>query len=332
MKILYAIQGTGNGHLSRAMDVAPALEKHGEVDYLISGAQADLTFPYEVKFKSKGLSFYFGKRGGIDYTRTLLKNSASRVYRELTSFPIDDYHVIINDFEPISAWAAKLKGKKCIALSHQSALLSNYFPKPEKTDLVGETILKHYAPAQKHYGFHFERDGEEIFTPIIRRAIRQSHVRNEGHYSVYLPAYADHKILSILKLIPEVNWQVFSKHAKTSDNYGHVTIQPINNDLFIKSITSCEGVLCGAGFETPSEAMYLGKKLMVIPMKNQYEQRCNAMALSKMGIPVFNHLSGKCVSQIREVIDSEMPDPKHYPDQTQRIIDTVLRREVEYAA
>ena len=32
MKILFAIQGTGNGHLSRARDVYPELLKYGQVD------------------------------------------------------------------------------------------------------------------------------------------------------------------------------------------------------------------------------------------------------------------------------------------------------------
>jgi len=43
------------------------------------------------------------------------------------------------------------------------------------------------------------------------------------------------------------------------------------------------GVFCGAGFETPAEAMFLKKKLMVIPMKGQYEQQCNAAALEEIG-------------------------------------------------
>ncbi|MEM6524149.1 MAG: glycosyltransferase family protein [Bacteroidota bacterium] len=329
MKILYAIQGTGNGHLSRAMDVAPALEKHGNVDYFISGAQADIDFPYEVKYKSKGLSFYFGTHGGIDYSRTLFKNSATRLYKELKSFPIDDYDLIINDFEPISAWAAKFKGKKCIALSHQSALLGDYFPKPEKTDLIGETILKNYAPAERHYGFHFESKGDFIFTPIVRKRIRQAKVRNDGHYSVYLPAYSDEKILNVLKLIPEVSWQVFSKHTKTGRIQSNVTISPIDNERFVESITSCEGVLCGAGFETPSEALFLGKKVMVIPMKNQYEQHCNAMALANIGVPVFAELSKKYVPEIREVLDGQMPKPVEYPDETEEVVDLVIRREVE---
>lgn len=65
MKILYAIQGTGNGHLSRAMDIIPILQRKGELDILVSGIQGDLELPYPVKYKFLGLSFIFGKKGGI---------------------------------------------------------------------------------------------------------------------------------------------------------------------------------------------------------------------------------------------------------------------------
>jgi len=36
MKVLYAIQGTGNGHLSRAEDIVPYLQKRCDVDILVS--------------------------------------------------------------------------------------------------------------------------------------------------------------------------------------------------------------------------------------------------------------------------------------------------------
>jgi len=79
VKILYAIQGTGNGHLSRAEDVIPALREYGELDLFVSGAQADIKLSYPIKYTSKGLSFYFGKRGGIDFLKTFKKNSSKEV-------------------------------------------------------------------------------------------------------------------------------------------------------------------------------------------------------------------------------------------------------------
>jgi len=57
MKILYAIQATGNGHISRAKEIIPALMKRAQVDILISGTQAEVILPYKIAYKYKGLRF-----------------------------------------------------------------------------------------------------------------------------------------------------------------------------------------------------------------------------------------------------------------------------------
>ncbi|MEL7002513.1 MAG: glycosyltransferase family protein [Bacteroidota bacterium] len=326
MNILYAIQGTGNGHLSRASDVGPALEKHGKVDYFISGAQADIGLSVPIQYKSPGLSFYFGKRGGVDFLQTYRKNSSKRIYKEIKDFPVDKYDLVINDFEPITAWASKLKGKKCIALSHQSALLSDICPKPKSSDLIGQTILKKYAPASEHYGFHFSAFDQNIYTPVVRKAIRELEVSDLDHYTVYLPAYSDEKLISKLSQVKDVKWQVFSKHAKECYEFKNVRIHPIDNEKFMESFSSCHGVLCGAGFEMPSEALFLGKKLMVIPMKNQYEQQCNAAALRELGVSMMKKLGDNSVKKIKKWILEGEAIKVDYPDETQEIVDLIVKR------
>ena len=113
MKILYAIQGTGNGHLARAAEIVPLLGELGETDVLISGSQGDIQLPFEVKFRYYGLSFIFGKNGGIDKTQTLKKLKLVKFYNDITRCPVENYDVVISDFEPVSAWACRLKGKRC---------------------------------------------------------------------------------------------------------------------------------------------------------------------------------------------------------------------------
>src|SRR5690606_34948886 len=105
MKILYAVQGTGNGHLSRALDIVPCLQKHGEVDVLVSGIQGDLSLPFDIGYKLRGLSFIFGKRGGVNLWKTFQKTNVRKLVKEINSLPVDKYDLIINDFEPVSAWA-----------------------------------------------------------------------------------------------------------------------------------------------------------------------------------------------------------------------------------
>ena len=273
MKILYAIQGTGNGHLSRALEIVPLLKKYGEVDVLVSGIQGDLQLPFPIKYTFKGLSFIFGKKGGVDLYNTFLKLKSKRVYNEIKQLPIDEYDIVINDFEPISAWACYAANKQCISLSHQSAVQSAHSPKPISYDIIGQALLRYYAPSTKQYGFHFERYDKNIFTPVIRQQIRKATVENLGHYTVYLPAYDDDRILKHLLGFEHIQWRVFSKHNKKGLIKKNVVILPIQNELFVESIASSEGVICGAGFETPAEALFMKKKLLVIPMNGQSEQQ-----------------------------------------------------------
>lgn len=325
MKVLYAIQGTGNGHLSRARDIIPILQsKNIELDILLSGTQADIDLPYPITYQLKGLSFIFGKKGGVDVWKTYIRANSRRIKKEVNSLPIADYDLIINDFEPISAWACKLKNKPCYSLSHQSAVLMKGSPKPKKVDPMGRLILKKYAPTTRQFGFHFQKYNEAIFTPVIRQDIRKAKTEEKEHYTVYLPSYSDKKIVSILSKVKDVKWQVFSKHNKKVVENDFITIKPITNEAFVQSMATSKGILCGAGFETPAEALFLNKKLMVIPMKGQYEQQCNAAALKDLGVAVIPSLKLKHVPKIREWVNANKHVVVHYPDETEKIIDTLL--------
>lgn len=326
MKILYAIQGTGNGHLSRARDIIPLLQQKGDLDILVSGIQADVELPYPVKYKFKGLSFIFGKKGGIDLLATYRKSNIKKLYNEIKSLPIEEYDLVINDFEPVSAWACKIKHKTCIGLSHQAAVINKKSPKPEKKDPVGKAILHNYAPVTEAYGFHFGAYDKNISTPVIRSQVRNAIPENKGHYTVYLPAYEDKRIIKVLSQIKNIQWEVFSKHSKKEYTEKNIHIRPINNDAFIDSMITCTGMLCGGGFETPAEILYLKKKLMVIPMKGQYEQQCNAAALQTMGVPVIKSLKEKHLEKIKTWTNSTLIISVNYPNITEKIVNDIIKK------
>ncbi len=326
MKILFAIQGTGNGHLSRARDVYPELVKYGDVDVLISGIQADVDVPFPVKYKMYGLSFMFGKNGGVGIWETAKKLKIFRLIRDIRSLPIEDYDLVINDFEPVSAWACKRKKKPCISVSHQAAVLHPAAPKPAAGDWMGELVLRRYAPVTAAYGFHFKAFGENIFTPVIRKEIRDLAPTNKGHYTVYLPAYSDEAIVKHLSQFPNAQWHVFSKHNKQPFSAGNVHIMKIDNRAFIESMASGAGVLCGAGFEGPAEAMYLGKKVMVVPMQAQYEQQCNAAGAAAMGATVIKALNEQSYDAIRWWLQEGQPIHVDYPDNIAEVVALIMQR------
>lgn len=323
MQILYAIQGTGNGHLTRAKEIIPILQQKGDVDILVSGNENNLDLGFNVTYKLYGLNFTFGKNGGIDFWESFKKMKLRRFYREIKNLPVKKYDIIINDFEPVSAWAAKLNNVNIISLSHQNAVLDAASPKYGRFK-IEKFILKYYAPCKVKFGFHFKTYSSATFTPIIRKIIRTKTIRNKAHFTVYLPSYKIDTITKILSKIPIVKWHVFSKETNSLVFKKNITIYPINEFDFINSITTSAGVLCGAGFETPSEALFLRKKLMVIPMKNQYEQQCNALSLKELGVAVIKKLNKKNIPKIAKWIHSEQKIEVDYPDTTEAILEAIL--------
>ncbi|MCW5910961.1 MAG: glycosyl transferase [Cyclobacteriaceae bacterium] len=326
MNILYAIQGTGNGHLSRAVDIIPELQKYGKLDLFVSGAQAEIVLPYPVKYKSKGLSFYFGKQGGINFLKTFQKNSSKDVIKEIKSFPVEKYDLVVNDFEPITAWACRKKEVPIVGLGHQAALLSKKSPRPKFVDPFGEWMLKNYAPVKKYVGFHFDEYDKNIFTPVVRTAIREAAPNDHGHYTIYLPAYDDKKLVQLLLKIAKVKWHIFSKHTKKPYHVGRISVYPVSGHDFIESVVTASGVLCGAGFETPAEVLHLNKKLLVVPMKSQYEQHCNAAALKKLGVPVLKKVKKKSIKKIECWLEEVKPLNISFEDVAGKAVEKALSK------
>ncbi|MGN7205276.1 glycosyltransferase family protein [Pedobacter sp. SAFR-022] len=325
MRILYAIQGTGNGHISRAKEIVPLLHQYGELDLLISGTQADVSLIENVKYELHGFSFIFGKKGGVNHYETWRSMNLPRFIRDMNKLPLEDYNLIINDFEPVTAWACKRKGLESVGLSHQASFQSRNVPKPKSIDWA-QLVLKYYAPATQYVGFHFEKYDHFINTPVIRSQIRNLRVSDDGHYTVYLPAIDDKFLIPMLHQLPEVKWQVFSKHATFDYTSRNVEVHLIDNEKYNASLASCSGLLTGGGFEGPAEALFLGKKLLVVPMKFQYEQQCNAFALKQFGIPVIWGSNKNWLPVLKEWVQSGHAVQVDYPDETAMVIDRLVKQ------
>jgi uncharacterized protein (TIGR00661 family) len=246
------------------------------------------------------------------------------VYREIKNFPVDRYDLVINDFEPITAWACRKRDIPCVGLSHQSALLSKKSPRPKVIDPIGEWILHNYAPVEKYIGFHFERYDSFVYTPVIRSEIRNTPVANKNHYTVYLPAYDDKKLVPLFGKITGVRWHVFSKHTKKPYHVGKVSVYPVSKEQFATSMTTATGILCGAGFETPAEALFLGKKLMVVPMKAQVEQHYNAASLKQLGVPILKKVKKKNLQKIIDWVENDFHVTVNYPDVTPAAVEHAI--------
>jgi uncharacterized protein (TIGR00661 family) len=290
MKIFYAVQATGNGHISRAMELLPYFQRYGQVDIFLSGANNSLELDAAVKYRSKGLSLFYTNSGGLNYWEIAKQISPLRVYNEVRHLPVENYDLVINDFESITSLACMLKKIPSVNFGHQACFISPKVPRPEKQERMGEWILRNYARATQYVGLHFKQYDDFILPPVIKREILQAEPQDRGHITVYLSSYSDATVRRHLQPLSDFRFQVFSKEVKQPTLDGNILFLPVNRGSFNKSLITCKAILTGAGFETPAEALYLGKKLMVIPIRGQYEQSCNAAALVKMGVPVLKAL------------------------------------------
>lgn len=316
MKVLYAFQGTGNGHVARAQEIIPILKKYVSVDTLISGHQSQLKADFNINFQYKGISLLYNKTGGLSYRKTFTENKFLEAAKVIKELDLSGYDLIINDYEPLTGWASKLKKFPLVELSHQASMSFPETPKPAKKDFLGEMILKYYVPGHKKIGFHFENYHPQIKKPVIRRKIRNLNPYKKGYYLVYLPSFADENIIKVLRKIP-VEWKIFSKYSRVQVKIKNVEVFPIDENEYLKYFEGCDGILCNAGFETPAEALFMDKKLFVIPIHNQYEQECNACALDRMGIPNSKVLN---LQEIMEWVASDHHLKVDYPNDIEEIL------------
>lgn len=325
MKILYSIQATGNGHISRAMELLPHLQKFGTVDFFLSGENSSLTLDAPVKFRSKGLSLFYTCQGTLDYWKLAKTISVLRMNKDVKNLPVERYDLVLNDFDCITSLACYFKKVPSIQFGHQASFMSAKTPRPERINRIGEWVLKNYAKASQYVGLHFESYDDFILSPVIKEEIIKAEPSDHNYVTVYLPAYCDRVLLDILKPLDH-EFQVFSREVKEEKKIGNIILIPVSKNAFNKSMINCSGIITGGGFETPAEALYLRKKIIAVPIRGQYEQQCNGAALKKLGVTVLDKIDTSFEAIFEKWIDDPEVPQVEYPHSTESIIEFLMSR------
>jgi uncharacterized protein (TIGR00661 family) len=327
MKILFGIQATGNGHITRSTEIYKLLKQNPaitQLDILISGGKAKMSLPFEVNYEYKGLSFYYGKKGKISILKSIGKANFLSISIALMKVPFREYDLIISDFEPITLWGAKIAGVPAVGIGNMYSMSSKNFPKVGGSSKATKFITKMVCPAKNKIGMHFQKFDDNIFYPVIRGEIRNAPVADKNFTLVYLNSYTDESIVKVLTQ-PEFRHKkfiVYSNKAEGITAQGNCIIEPLNNDTFTADMLNCSGVITAGGFQTISEALYLGKKLFVIPIKKQFEQNANARILEQMGVTTCKELNADC---IEKWLRSPNTVQVKFDDDLQNIVNAILK-------
>lgn len=325
MNILYAVQGTGNGHISRAIQLYPFLRPYGNVDFFISGSNSDLKTDLPIVGRSKGISLFYKPTGGLDYLK-IIKSFSFSIFLDAYKLPVNNYDLVINDFDFVTSLACLFRNKKSVQFGHQASFQSNKTPRAKKNNFIGEFVLKHFVKSTHYLGLHFKSYDAAVFNPIIKQDIIDAIPTDDGHISVYLPHYSIAYLEPYFLAASNYHFEVFSAEVTSIRNYKNIIYFPISNSGFTKSMIRSHAVITGGGFETPAEAMYMNKKVLSIPIAKHYEQLSNAAALSEMGVKVLLKIDQDFNAIFTEWINHSAPVKLELTHSTKEIVAQLINQ------
>jgi len=281
-KILYGVQGTGQGHISRARGVAHALKDYDvDVTWLFSGRPKEKLFDMEPfgDFKHREGLTMVTESGKMRYRKTAFALSPSTFIKDATRLDLDPYDLIVCDYEPVIAWACKARGREAIGIGHQYAF-------GKDTPMTGDTVMsrlvmKQFAPVAVPAGLHWARFDDTILPPILDLPELDPET-TEDHILVYLPFEDQNLTTTWLQGFSDQRFIQYSPDL-TDEAQGNVVRRKANIHGFKRDLAAAKGVICNTGFELISECLQWKKPVLTRPLAKQMEQLSNAAALEQLG-------------------------------------------------
>lgn len=302
MRILYGVVGEGMGHATRSGVILEHLTQQHEVHVVVSGrAREYLSQRFENVHKIWGLTIQY-EGNSVRKLGTLLENLKGavkgfpeniRAYFDL----VDDFKpdVVVSDFESFSYLYATNHMLPCISVDnmqvinrakHSPQLLAGH----EKEFELTRNIVKAKLPGCFHYlvatFFYPElrKDRTTLLPSILRPEILAAKSEPGEHLLVYQTSTTNTQLMDALKK-SKLPCKVYGvrRGIKADEHDDKLTFRPFSEAGFIDDLRTARAVVAGGGYTLMSEAVYLHKPLLSLPVQGQFEQTLNALYLQQLG-------------------------------------------------
>ena len=302
-RIVYALSGQGRGHTSRVLAISDALRQRGhEVVFCCGGTARDI-----MESRGEQVIPVPALRQVIDdnqvrFVRTLACNLESilglpfivrRLAERFEAFGPD---LVITDFEAFSPRAARRLGIPVLSFNHQQVVTELEYELPDRyrtTAALTALAIRLIAPSDPRHillsSFFFaplkRPDITTLVAPIIRPEV-QALTPTEGDEVIvyYNQTEGAERVIDVLAQV-EARFTLYNFVPPTDDEaYPNLTFKAPSIEEFAQDLAACRAVICTAGFTLISEALYLGKPLLVVPNRGIFEQTINAIFLQRNGL------------------------------------------------
>ena len=283
MKIAYGVQTTGNGHAARSRIVIRELKRRGhDVLTVLSGAKP-WRMADEEDFQPcvvRNGMYFVAIPGKLSTRRSIANFEPRRFMDELRELDLGKAELVITDYESLTAWAARRRGIPSIGLANQySALEFSKVPRGLGSPLRNQ-VMRLSAPVDLPLGLHWHHFNLPLLPPICPR---QEYTEGDPmRIMVYMPWEARENVRRMLLPFSDRQFAIYGC-SPIDEEEGHLHWRGFSKTGFQRDLLQADGVICNASFETPSQALMLGRKLLVRPLQGQPEQEANASALQQLG-------------------------------------------------
>ncbi|MDE2834147.1 MAG: UDP- glucuronosyltransferase [Bacteroidota bacterium] len=318
LKVLFLVQGEGRGHITQALALGTMLKRAGHVvcaAIVSRGGDSKIPAYFEenldapITYVPSGRFIVDNRSRAIHWGRTLIHNSFrwrrfSRSFDTIRAhIATDRPDVLINFYEPLGGlfMVRHRPALPMIAVAHQFMFMHPRYVFPDGfgvqrrsvrffTQLTGLRASRSLALSL----FDAERLEEKKITvvpPILRDEFLQlPAARQEPFYLVYLYHHSlSADLIQWHRRHPEVQIHCFwnNPDAEETRQYSrNLTFHRLHGQRFLDMMARCRGMGTTAGFETLAEGMYLGKPLMLNPLRRHFEQHCNGVDGTRAGAAI----------------------------------------------
>lgn len=296
--IVYALAGYGRGHSSRALACAALLRAEGHrVTFCCGGpAKRRLEALSESVIDVPALKpAIHGNRG--DLVKTALLNAKTfglgpdfvRLVAQLERL---NPQLLLADFEPFAPAAADMLGLPVVTLNHQQIVTETRYRVPPRyrlSALITGAAIRALCPYRTHYSlissFYFPKlkhpRRATLLGPLLRQEVLALSPKHGEHFLVYFNGGAGLERLAERLAGVNASFVVYNVNAPQEKPENILFKRPSPD--FLEDLAQCRGVICTAGFNLISEALFLNKPLFVTPNRGFFEQTLNALYLERDG-------------------------------------------------
>jgi uncharacterized protein (TIGR00661 family) len=195
---------------------------------------------------------------------------------------------VITDFEPMCAYLAHHYDLPLITIDNQHRIRYMTYPCPTRLQAerrVTVNVIRAMVPRPDislvttfYYG-DSKNNRTLFFPPILRREVLSLQPHSADHILVYLTSGFE-SFLNILKSFPREKFLVYGYDRQ--EKRGNLVYKSFSREGFLEDLAACKAVIATAGFTLMTEAFYLRKPYLALPMRGQFEQELNAYWLAKL--------------------------------------------------